>query len=98
MLIRFEHSVAGVYCIDESAEVTTNYSAISSAFDNSDPTWHGCNMSIEDDSPRIELYGDLGKVNYASLNSYCMVGQDAYEPAFRINFSSSSRSRNVAMH
>ena len=76
MRIHFEQSVAGLYVVDESVEVTTNYSAVPSEFDNSDPTWRGCELWLEENSSRIELYGELGKVNYERLNSYYMVGQD----------------------
>jgi len=62
--------------VDESVEVTTNYSALPCQFDNSDPPWCGCELWLEENSSRIELYGQLGKVNYARLNSYYMVGQD----------------------
>ncbi|MBB3261286.1 hypothetical protein [Paraburkholderia sp. WP4_3_2] len=76
MQLNFQHSVAGFYLIDESVEVTSNYSPIPQAFDNSDAAWRGCEMWVEENSPRIELYGELGKVNYERLNSYYMVGQD----------------------
>jgi len=33
-------------------------------------------MWVEENSTRIELYGELGKVNYERLNSYYMVGQE----------------------
>jgi hypothetical protein len=76
MRIHFEQSIAGLYVVDESVEVTANYSAVPSVFDNSDPTWRGCELWLEENSSRIELYGELGKVNYERLNSYYMVGQD----------------------
>ena len=72
----FENSIAGLYMVDESVEVTTNYSALPCQFDNSDLTWRGCELWLEENSSRIELYGQLGRVNYARLNSYYMVGQD----------------------
>jgi hypothetical protein len=74
--IYFEQSIAGLYVVDESVEVTTNYSAVPSDFDNSDPSWRGCELWLEENSSRIDLYGELGKVNYKRLNSYYMVGQD----------------------
>lgn len=76
MRIHFEQSVAGLYVVDESVEVTTNYNAFSSEFDHSDSTWRGCNLWVEEESPRIELYGELGKINYRKLNSYYIVGQE----------------------
>lgn len=75
MRIHFEQSVAGLYLVDESVEVTTHYSAVPAEFDNSDSTWRGCELWLEENSSRIELYGELGKVNYERLNSYYMVGQ-----------------------
>nr|WP_244108997.1 hypothetical protein [Burkholderia anthina] len=68
--------MAGLYVVDESVESTTNYSAVPSEFDNSDPSWRGCELWFEEDSSRIDLYGELGKVNYKRLNSYYLVGQD----------------------
>jgi hypothetical protein len=76
MRIHFEQSIAGLYVVDESVEVTANYSAVPSVFDNSDPTWRGCELWLEENSSRIELYGELGRANYERLNSYYMVGQD----------------------
>lgn len=75
MRLNFQH-VAGFYVIDESVAVTSNYSPLPQEFDNSDATWRGCEMWVEENSTRIELYGELGKVNYERLNSYYMVGQE----------------------
>jgi hypothetical protein len=74
--IHFEQSIAGIYVVDESVEVSTNFTTLSSEFDQSDPMTRGCNVWIEEASSRIELYGDLGKINYRQLNSYCIRGQD----------------------
>lgn len=74
--IHFEQSIAGLYLIDESVEGTTNYSVLAADFDNSDATWRGCELWREENSSRIELYGELGRINYERLNSYYMVGQD----------------------
>ncbi|MGS0893835.1 hypothetical protein ACVBGC_15050 [Burkholderia stagnalis] len=76
MRLNFQHGVAGFYLIDESVEVTSNYSLLPREFDNSVATWRGCELWIEENSARIELYGALGKVNYQKLNSYYMIGQD----------------------
>jgi len=76
MRLQFENSVAGLYLIDESVEVTTKFSSIPSEFDNSNETWRGCEMWLEENSSRVDLYGDLGRINYRKLNSYYMVGMD----------------------
>jgi hypothetical protein len=76
MCVHFENSVAGLYLIDESVEVTSTYSSLPQEFGNSDATWRGCEMWVEENSARIELYGALGRANYKQLNSYYMVGQD----------------------
>jgi hypothetical protein len=77
MRIHFEESVAGLYVVDESVEVAATYSAVPLEFDNSNPTWRGCELWLDENSSRIELYGELGKVKYERLNSYYMVGQGA---------------------
>ena len=76
MRLQFENSVAGLYLIDESVQVTTNFSSIPREFDNSNETWRGCEMWLEENSSRVDLYGDLGRINYRKLNSYYMVGMD----------------------
>lgn len=76
MCLNFQHSVAGFYLIDESVEVTSNYSPLPQEFDHSDAAWRGCEMWVEENSARIDLYGELGKANYEKLHSYYMVGQD----------------------
>ncbi|MNT58574.1 hypothetical protein D3C72_1960190 [compost metagenome] len=68
--------IAGIYVIDERVEITTNYSALPSEFDNSDPAWRGCEMWFEQKSSRIELYGEMAKAIYVCLNSYCLIGQN----------------------